>query len=226
MNEALFLFHVIVILFFSFFALKMGKRALIAFIVIQAFLANFFVLKQIEWFGLTITCTDVFSIGSIFSFNLLQEYFGKKEGKKAIKISFFLLFFTALMSQIHLWYAPSPFDQSQEYYENLLGMIPRLFLASFSVFFFSQFLDMQIFSYCKKIFPKLSFGLRSFVSMTVSQFVDTALFAYLALSGILENIWHVILVGYLIKLLVISFNCFFSGFSKRFIPKEVSNVSL
>ena len=146
MNESLFFIHIIVVLAFSFIALKLGKKALVSFMALLAVLANLFVQKQIAFFGLTITCTDVFSIGAMFSFNLLQEFFGQKEGKKAIKITFFLLFFFALMSQIHLLYSPSGLDQTQAYYEKILGIMPKVFVVSFSVFFISQWLDLKIFS--------------------------------------------------------------------------------
>ena len=215
MNEGIFLVHATLVLAFSLFSLKMGKNALVGFIVIQAFLANFFIQKQIVWFGFTVTCTDVFSIGSLFSFNLLQEYFGKEEAKKAIKITFFLLFFSALMSQIHLFYTPSVQDYSQEHYQKILGIIPRIFFISISVFFFSQYADMQIFTFLKKKKPKLSFASRSFISMAISQLLDTALFTYLALYDVVSSLFHVLVVSYFIKLSIISFNSLFSKYSLK-----------
>lgn len=219
-NEILFLFHVLLVLGFSFVALKMGKKALIAMIAIQAFLANFFVLKQIDLFGLTVTATDVFTVGSIFSFNLLQEYFGKELAKKAMTITFFLLLFITVMSQLHLFYAPSGEDGTQIHYESLLSLMPRLAICSFSVFFFSQYLDMKIFAYLKKSSKRLSFSTRSFISMSISQFADTVLFTYLALFSIAPHLLHIILISYVIKLIIISFNSIFSRLSKRFIPIE------
>lgn len=219
-NEVLFLIHVFLVLSFSFAALKLGKKALIAMIAIQAFLANFFVLKQIDLFGLTVTATDVFTIGSIFSFNLLQEYFGKEIAKKAMAISFFVLLFVTLMSQLHLNYAASSLDSTQIHYQNLLSLMPRLAICSFSVFFFSQYVDMKLFSYLKETFTSFSFGLRSFISMSVSQFIDTVLFTFLALNGLASYPWHIILISYVIKLTIISLNSVFSKLSKRFIPKE------
>jgi len=210
MNELIFVLHVSVVLAFCFFSLKLGKKALVAFMALLAVLANLFVQKQIDLFGLTITCTDVFSIGAMFSFNLLQEFFGQKEGRKAIKITFFLLFFFALMSKVHLLYLPSTLDTTQIHYQKLLGVMPRIFMASFSVFLLSQWIDLKIFSFLKQRFSSLSFAKRSFLSMSVSQLIDTVLFTYLALSGVLTHLWHVILVSYLIKISIVSFNSVFS----------------
>lgn len=212
MNEVFFFLHVCIVLVFCFISLKLGKKTLVALMAILAILANLFVQKQIQLFGLTITCTDVFSIGAMFSFNLLQEFFGQKEGKQAIKTTFFILFFFAVMSKVHMVYQPSPIDTAQVHYEALLEIMPRIFLASFAVFFLSQWVDLRIFSLLKAKFSNLSFAQRSFISMSISQFTDTVLFTYLALYGVLSNLWHVILVSYLIKVSIISFNSIFSKF--------------
>ena len=73
MNEILFFSHLFIVTLFVLIFLKLGKEAVIASVAIQAILANLFVIKQISWFGFEITCSDVFSIGSIFSLNLLRE---------------------------------------------------------------------------------------------------------------------------------------------------------
>ena len=49
----------------------------------------------------------------------------------------------------------------------------------------------------------LSFVLKNYISISISQFVDTAMFSVLGLYGIVGNLWHVALVSYAIKLLTI-----------------------
>jgi uncharacterized integral membrane protein (TIGR00697 family) len=53
-----------------------------------AVIANLFVLKQTVLFGLHVTCSDVYVIGSMLSLNLLQEHYGQREGQRAIWITF------------------------------------------------------------------------------------------------------------------------------------------
>ncbi|MBU6446498.1 MAG: queuosine precursor transporter, partial [Verrucomicrobia bacterium] len=110
MNELIFFLHIWIVLAFALGALRLGQAALTAFIGLQGVLANLLVVKQMSLFGLTVTCSDVFSIGGILSLNLLQEYFGKDAAKRAVNISLGALLFFALMSQIHLFYQPAPFD--------------------------------------------------------------------------------------------------------------------
>jgi len=219
-NEALFSCHVLIVLIFSLGCLKIGKKALVAFIALQAFLANLFVLKQIDLFKFTVTATDVFTVGSLFSFNLLQEYFGKDEAKNTIKITFVLLLFATVMGQLHLFYAPSVLDTMQPHYHGLLSIMPRLAISSFLIFFLCQYLDMRIFSFLKKRAKGLSFSSRTFLSMSISQFFDTLLFSFFALYGVVSHIWHIVFISYAIKLVVISFNSLFCRFSKRFLPQE------
>lgn len=218
LNEVLFFLHIVIVLIFSLTCLKIGKKALVAFIALQAFLANLFVLKQIALFGFIVTATDVFTVGSLFSFNLLQEYFGKEEAKKTITVTFVLLLFATLMSQLHLFYAPSAVDTTHAHYEGLLSFMPRLAVSSFLIFFFCQYVDMKIFSFLKTRAKGLSFSYRALLSMGISQFFDTLLFSFIALYGVVAHIWHVVLISYMIKLLVISFNSLFCRFSKRLLP--------
>lgn len=221
MNEIIFIFHALVICFFSLFALRLGKGALITFIAVQAVLANFLVLKQMDFLGLTITCTDVFMIGSIFSLNLLQEYFGKEEVKKAIGVTFFILLFFIVASQFHVLYVPSAVDNAHAHFQFLFSFMPRIIITSFCVFFLVQYLDMHFFSYLKKKLP-FPFMIRAFISLMLSQLVDTVLFSYLALYGIVGSIFDIIIVSFLVKGIIIGLSTPFCLFSKTFYKKEIA----
>ena len=152
MNEILFFSHLFTAMLFVLISLKLGKEAVIASIAIQAILANLFVIKQISWFGFEITCSDVFAIGSIFSLNLLREYFGLEIAKKAIWISFFAMIFFTVMSQIHLFYLPSVFDTTHSAFLQILTPTPRLLFASLATFIIIQQLDIKFLGFLKKIF--------------------------------------------------------------------------
>ena len=121
MNECVFFLHIFLLVSFVLVSLKLGKETLIACFAVQIILANLFVTKQIACFGLQVTCTDVYTIGALFSLNLLQEYFGKGCAKKTIWTVFFLLFFFIAMSQIHLGYIPSKYDLMHLSFKAILG---------------------------------------------------------------------------------------------------------
>ncbi len=199
MNEIIFIFHVVAVIAFGLGALKLGKEALIAWMAFQAVLANLFVIKQISFLSFEVTCSDVFIIGSTLGLNLLQEYFGKDSAKKAVWVCFFILTFFALMSQIHLFYLPSIHDTTQSAFSTILQPAPRLLLASIGVFFFVQQIDLRVYAKLAK-FP---LPLKNGISLVFSQLIDTILFSYFGLYGNVSEIFDVIIVSFLIKIIVI-----------------------
>lgn len=208
MNEILFFIQTFLIIAFGLATLRLGKGALITWVSIQALLANLFVLKQIDLFGFHVTASDAFVIGSLLGLNLLQEFFSRDEALKATYICFFFLLFFTVISQLHLLYTPSAHDFAQESFATLLTPSPRLFVASMGVFFLVQQLDVRIFSFLKG-FSGLSFPVRAGLSLVVSQFIDTVLFSFAGLYGIVGSITDIIVVSFLIKTLVIL--CFTSS---------------
>ncbi len=215
MNEYYFLIQVLLILLFSYGALKLGEAALTTSVAVQGILANLFVLKQITFLSFTVTCSDAFMVGSMLSLNLLREYFGREASKKAINIAFFFMAFVALLSQIHLKFIPSPFDTAHAAYAHLLTPAPRLLIASLTVFYLVQRLDVRLFGWISTLLPRSNFALRSSLSLSTSQLVATLLFSFLGLYGMVAKIGHIVLVSYLIKLLVVLTLAPLTAFFKR-----------
>ena len=203
MNEILFLFHCIALVGFILIALRIGKEALIATLAVQIILANLFVMKQMTCFGLNVTCSEVYTIGSIFSMNLLQVYFGKKLANKSLGIIFFLLFFVIVMSQLHLRYLPSKFDGTQSGFALILGHAPRIMFTSFISAFITQKIDIELFGWIKKRLPRVPFFVPFALAAVVSQFLDTVFFSTVALYGIVHSLRDIILMSYTVKILTV-----------------------
>ncbi len=221
MNESILLLQILLIILFSFGALKIGKEALIALVGLQALLANLFVLKQTSIFGLHVTCSDAFAIGSILCLNLLREYFGKQPCKLALKICFFILLFFALMSQIHLLYQPTAQDRTDAAYALILFVSPKLLFVSLAAFFLVQKLDLSLFYFFKKIGPKLHLTYRSHFSLILCQLIDTIIFSFFGLYGIVESLPQIMLFSFLIKFLIILSLTPITLFSRRLIAHGV-----
>lgn len=202
MNELLFLIQTIVIVSFALAALKLGRAALTAWVVVQALLANLFVLKQITLIGFTVTASDAFAIGSLLGLNFIQEFYSKEEAQKATWICFFFMLFFVLVSQLHLSYIPSPYDNTQEAFFTLLSPAPRLLLASMGVFFVVQQFDIRFFNFLKSRMPKASFAFRTTIALVISQFLDTLLFSFAGLYGLVDSIVDIILISFILKLFV------------------------
>lgn len=210
MNELILIFHVAAVLVFALMALRLGKSSLIALIALQGVLANLFVVKQMALFGFSVTCSDVFAIGGILSLNLLQEYFGKEAAKEAVRISFLALLFFGAMSQIHLLYVPTAFDGTQGAFQTIFSSSLRIVAGSIATFYLVQKFDVHFFGLLKGKLP-----VRIAISLFCSQLLDTVLFSFLGLYGIVESIFDVVLVSFLIKCLIIGASSPFAAFSKK-----------
>lgn len=203
MNETLFFIETLLVVGFAFWALRLGKGALTGWIAVQALIANLFVIKQITLFGFEVTASDVFAIGSLLGLNFLQEYFSKEDAAKATWICFFFMVFFTIVAQIHLLYVPSTFDTSHAAFESILSLSPRLLIASMGVFLIVQQVDIRFFAFLQNAIPGASFAIRAGISLLVSQFLDTFLFSFAGLYGVVNSVIDIIFLSYFIKLIVV-----------------------
>jgi len=214
-NELIFIIHTFIIGGFALGSLALGKQALVAFVCVQCMLANLFVIKQTTLFGFAATTADAFTIGATLGLNLLQEYFGKKITRKTIWINFFLLIFFVIVSQIHILYIPNQDDWAQDNFISILQFAPRIVVASLSVYLITHLTDYYLYGFLKRNLQNRLFIIRNYASIGLSQFLDTFLFSFLGLYGIIENIWSIIFISYMIKLVSIIIATPFVYFSHR-----------
>jgi len=219
MNELLFIVQSILLALITLFALYCGKQTVITVIALQAVLANFFVTKQITLIGFTATAADPFIIGCALSLNILQEYFDKKAAVQAVWNTFFALIFYTLFSQIHLCYLPAATDTMNPHFCALLECMPRITFASLAVYFFVSRIDILLYAWLKKILPTSSLVTRNYMTLATTQLVDTILFSFLGLYGLVSNLWHIIFISYLIKCISIVISTPFIQLSRKIIPQ-------
>lgn len=217
MNEALFFAHVLLVLGFILIAYRMGSSALTSLVVLLGVLANVFVVKQMGLFCWTVTCSDVFAIGGILGLNLLQEGWGPERANKAIRVSLLCLVFFVAMAQIHLLYVPSVADKTQEAFSTILSSSPRIVFASIAVYYVVQKIDVRIFGFLKNFFSGKFLPVRLTLSLLLSQLLDTVLFSFLGLYGLVESIVDVIFMSYLVKCVIIASSSTFVAAAKRWV---------
>jgi queuosine precursor transporter len=201
MNELLFVIHIVAITLSTLCALRIGKEALITLVVIQALLANLFVIKQIPLFSLCVTCTDAFAVGSGLALNVIQEYFGRSVAKKTILVSFLALIFYMVMAQFQLWYIPIIHDHAHAHYYYILHITPRLITASVISYLLSQSANYALFNIFKSYTQR--FVLQSYGALCISQLIDTIAFSFIGLYGIVQSVFHIIIFSYIIKVATI-----------------------
>ncbi|MFD0617255.1 queuosine precursor transporter [Paenibacillus sp. GCM10027629] len=170
-----------------------GKKGLYAWVGVATVIANIQVTKNIEMFGFVMTLGNTI-YGTIYlTSDLLNEKYGEKEAKKAVWFGFFTLITTTIMMQMALQFKPHESGmEAQAAMELIFGMMPRLALGSLSAYFVSQFLDVRIYTFLKKVFPKPNqLWIRSNGSTGISQLVDSAVFCTIAFAGVKGYSWDV-----------------------------------
>lgn len=215
MNLSFFL-QIIIISSFLLGALALGKEALVSLICLCGILANIFVIKQIDLFRLTVTASDAYMVGCILGLNLLQEYYGKHITRKAILISFTFLIFYLLLAGIHLAFRPSLHDNSHLHFIALLTPMPRIIIASITSYITVQYIDYYFYGFLKRISNDRFLIGRNMLSLCVSQGIDTILFSFLGLYGVVNSLSSVILFSFTIKVIVISCAAPCVGLAKKF----------
>ncbi len=225
MNEGLFAAHIFLIVGLSFAALRLGETALIVLISLHAVLANLFVTQQISLFGLNATSGDASSVGVALGLNLLQESFGKGAVKRAIFLSMALLGAFLLFSLFQCLYAPSPTDTMQPVFHQLLYPLFRLGAASAGVYFLVQMFDRSFFAWLREQLNQRYPLIRIALCLLLSQFLDTVLFSFIGLWGLVDHLWEIIGISLCIKYVMVALTtvCLIP-WSRRFTRMKVESL--
>lgn len=221
MNEWIFFLQILILIFFILGSSRLGKGAMIAVSCLLSIMANLFVLKQANLFGLEVTCADAYAVGAIVSLNLFQDQYGKEQANKLIWTNFLCMILFALMSQLNLLFIPSTSDWSHGSFQALFLVSPRILLASLFSYFVTQKLDIEIFAKLRNFFNKKYFIYSLFISIFFSQLIDTCLFSFLGLYGIVSSLSEIIIFSMAIKLLVILIMSVISGLYRVRVQNEI-----
>ncbi|WP_018754627.1 queuosine precursor transporter [Paenibacillus terrigena] len=183
-----------------------GKKGLYAWVGVATVIANIQVTKNIEMFGFVMTLGNTI-YGTIYlTSDLLNEKYGEKEAKKAVWFGFFTLITTTIMMQMALQFKPHESGmEAQSALEMIFGLMPRLALGSLAAYFISQFLDVRIYTFLKKMFNKPNqLWIRSNGSTGISQLVDSAVFCTIAFAGVYSwDVWFdIFITTYVLKFII------------------------
>lgn len=220
-NELLFIAHVTSVCFASLFFARIGKEALISYISVLFLMANIFVIKQIDLFNFCVTSADAFIVGISFSCNLLQEFWDKESARRAIWISFASCVCYMLIAKIIVLYDPAQCDDTQIHFAHITANTIRITLASCIAYLITQFIDLQLYAMVKKAMHGKYFVARNYFSITLSQLIDTILFTFLGLYGIVANINDILVLSFSIKIIAIILITPFLFAAKRMIKKSI-----
>lgn len=203
-NELIFFLTTLLDLSFVLLFFRLGRRGLLASVVVNVILVATFGAKLISIFGLVTNVGNVFYSSIFLAVNIMVERFGRKEALKAIWSGFAALFVFMLMGQFVV--ASQGLENTHvvnEAIATLFGFAPRLTFASMFAYIISQHFNLWFYEQLLKK-TKLVLGFRNFISTAVAQFFDSLFFFFFAFYGTISNslLWESIFTGYLLKIII------------------------
>ena len=135
----------------------------------------------------TFICTDVVS-----------EIWGKRHANAVVLAGFISLAFAMLLTQLALIWPAADFWANKSAFDSILGMTPRIIIASLVAYALSQYHDIWLFHLIKKRTAGRHLWLRNTSSTIISQLIDSTVFISIAFYGILP-LWPLIFGQWLVK---------------------------
>ena len=203
-NNLLFIAETSIVSIFALGSLFLGNQALCTFVSLCWIMGNLFVMKEVYLFGLPVVTTDVFAIGADLGLALLREYYGNDHVKRTIAISGFSILFFLISSQFLVWYIPTAHDTSHEHFSFLFNFLPRILIVSLISSTISKFIALALGTYLHKLWSGRYLKQRTFITVALTQLLDTTIFVLLALYGDVEAPFKIIAFSYSIKCLAIA----------------------
>jgi len=152
------------------------------------------------WFFTFDGGTLLFPLSYIFG-DILTEVYGYGRSRKVIWLGFAS---ALLMSLVFILVGKMPSArgwENQEAYEKILGLTPRIVLASLAAYFCGEFSNSFVLAKMKVLTRGRHLWMRTIGSTLVGELVDTLLFVMIAFGGTLSAglLWTVVVSNYVFK---------------------------
>ncbi len=136
--------------------------------------------------------------------DVIAELYGRKIASRVIWVGFGVSVLMVILVFGGGLLPAAPFWEGQSAYESILGMVPRITLASMIAYLVSQHHDVFAFHFWRQKTKGRFLWLRNNASTMVSQALDTGIFITIAFWGVVptEILANMLLTQYIIKLAI------------------------
>ncbi len=147
--------------------------------------------------------TILFPLSYIFG-DILTEVYGYGRSRRVIWMGFFSAFLMSAVLMIVGALPPAPDWPHQGAYETILGLTPRIVIASLVAYFLGEFVNSYAMAKLKIISKGKHLWLRTIGSTVAGEFVDTVIFVAIAFWGVLPHdlLVTIVISNYIFKTLV------------------------
>lgn len=181
---------------------RYGVEYIIAIMVSLVVVANI-IAGKIVTFGPFVVPAAVIVYASTFLItDILSEKWGKQEARKAVWAGFYANIVLVVAILIAINWPAAPFAKGfSEQFASVLGLVPRVVLASMVAYLLSQHHDIFAFHFWKVKTGGKYLWLRNNASTMVSQVIDTVIFITIAFYGVMDIV--PLMIGqYVVKIII------------------------
>ena len=192
------------------------KEGLFIWISIATIISNIIVCKTINILGVTSSLGNIMFASIFLATDILTEKYGEIYAKKTINYALASIIIFIAVTQITLLYIPDATDVAQESMKNLFSLSLRTSIASISLFYISNKLDIYLYSKIKNKYPN-KLWLRNNVATIISNCLENYFFAFLAFVGIYDigTIISIATIGSIIEIIIAVLDTPFLYISKK-----------
>ncbi|MBP7059696.1 MAG: queuosine precursor transporter [Lachnospiraceae bacterium] len=160
-----------------------GKWGLFAWISLAVVFANIQVAKQVDILGFATSLGNVVFASTYLTTDILNEKYGEKSSRNAVKISAAALVAYIIFAQITQSYIPNKTDVVDSGMKQIFSMAFRITIASGAMFLLSNWCDVIIYQKIKKITGGKYMWFRNNVSTIICNCGENFAFTLLAFLG-------------------------------------------
>jgi uncharacterized integral membrane protein (TIGR00697 family) len=189
--------------------------------------ANIITVKLISVWGWVVPAGIIaYPLTFLFT-DVITELYGRKTASRVVWLGFgasilmvILVIGAGLLKPAAIW-------EGQAAYESVLGMVPRIVLASMIAYLVSQHHDVFAFSFWRRKTKARFLWLRNNASTMVSQALDTGLFITIAFWGTVPNsiLVNMLVTQYVIKLVIAALDTPFCYLMVNLLKRKVKPLA-
>lgn len=179
------------------------KEGLFIWIAVASILANISVCKTVNILGVVSSLGNILFASNFLATDIISELYGSKESKKAVIMGLVSVILYIVATQLTLLFKPDITDVAHNSMLGLFSISLRVSIASVTMYFISNMLDVYLFEKIKEKLPG-KMWVRSFVATIFSNCSENYLFAFAAFVGIydINTILSIATIGSIIEILI------------------------
>ncbi len=206
-----------------------GYVGLYIYSAIAIIAANIQVLKIVDFFysPQPVALGTVLFASTFLCTDILSEHFGKDKAKQNVLIGFCAFLFMTIVMLFTIGFKPAESDWAQDNLITIFTPMTRFFVASMIAYLISQYFDVWIYGFIKKISNNKNLWFRNNLSTILSSLIDNTIFSLLAwiiLNPEPETFYNVIMIyifgTYFLRIFIALLDTPFLYLAKHFIPNK------